>query len=477
LRTKVKHSCFLILIQVACVAVGLWMQHQYVVSALETQLEEQTLSRLERSLQALAGRAAGLPPGELPQRLQDLAAGTALLNGPDVLLTDAEGRVISATEDEASAHSSRPVAGQVVTFSLTAGADPAAPGPIRGTLDLPDGKHLAVRQALAGDGRGYLLAHWPRAALRAELDALSGSLPAVGAVALFWTCALLTIAVFVLMGRVHDSAERQRERSTAHVMRQAQNLVRTRDAVIFGLAKLADSRHGETGAHLERISAYATALANAARRHPKFASRVTPAFVRLIGISSALHDIGKVGIEDRILLKRGAFTCEERGRMEAHTLVAGECLREIEQRLGSSNFLQMARAIAMSHHERWDGKGYPQGLSGTAIPLAARLTSIADVYDALRTPRVYKPAFPHEECVSIIREEAGRRFDPDLVDVFLTIEGTFRDIADRYRASAEACAPATAAEFEPAGVEEGLTSAEAHAQASPDGTRVLSALE
>jgi putative two-component system response regulator len=150
-----------------------------------------------------------------------------------------------------------------------------------------------------------------------------------------------------------------------------------------------------------------------------------------------LHDIGKVGLEDNVLLKPGRLNAEERSRMQEHTLVAGDCLREIEQRLGASNFLQTAREIALYHHERWDGNGYPMGLSGEEIPLSARIVTVADVYDALSSKRVYKDAFPHDECVRLIREGAGTQFDPDLVRVFLSIEAEFAAIAVRFASAAE----------------------------------------
>jgi response regulator RpfG family c-di-GMP phosphodiesterase len=236
----------------------------------------------------------------------------------------------------------------------------------------------------------------------------------------------------MLLARFHDQAEKERARSLAEGMRQRQDLIRTRDAVVFGLAKLADSRDPETGDHLERISVYSTMLATVLRQHPRYNKQVTPAFVRLIGISSALHDIGKVGVEDEILRKPGALTSGERVRMQAHPLIGGDCLREIEQRLGSSNFLQMAREIALAHHERWDGSGYPHGLRGEEIPLAARIVAIADVYDALSSRRVYKDPRAHDECVEIIRNAAGTQFDPDLVDAWLTIAPKFAEVSQRY---------------------------------------------
>eukprot|EP00913_Durusdinium_trenchii_P023303 g21881.t1 len=186
------------------------------------------------------------------------------------------------------------------------------------------------------------------------------------------------------------------------------------------------------GHHLERISLYSTQLATELRRVPKFRNQVTSAFLQTIGISSALHDIGKVGTADAILLKPGKLTDDERLRMQSHATVGGECLRQIEQRLANSNFLQMAREIALYHHERWDGTGYPTGLSGEEIPLAARIVSIADVYDALSVQRVYKKSIPHEKCVEMICAEAGKQFDPDLVEAFRRIESQFAAIASQF---------------------------------------------
>jgi HD-GYP domain-containing protein (c-di-GMP phosphodiesterase class II) len=151
----------------------------------------------------------------------------------------------------------------------------------------------------------------------------------------------------------------------------------------------------------------------------------------LIGISAALHDIGKVGVQDLILRKPGKLTTQERREMQEHPVIGGNCISEIERRLGNSNFLKMAREIASCHHERWDGSGYPLGLSGEEIPLAARIVAIADVYDALSSQRAYKDALPHKECVEMVSAEAGRQFDPKLVDVFLRVETEFRDIARR----------------------------------------------
>ena len=214
-------------------------------------------------------------------------------------------------------------------------------------------------------------------------------------------------------------------------LKRHNQLLRTRNAVIFGLAKLAESRDTDTGNHLERIAVYSTRLASALRRNPRYRRQITPQFVKLIGISASLHDIGKLGIADLVLLKPAKFEEHERLTMQHHAIMGGKCLQDIESRLGKSNFLQMAREIAFGHHERWDGAGYPMGLGGEEIPLPARIVALADVYDALATKRVYKEAVPHRECVKIIKDGAGTHFDPAVVAAFLEIESEFRDIAER----------------------------------------------
>lgn len=249
-----------------------------------------------------------------------------------------------------------------------------------------------------------------------------------------WICGLQAATCWFLLNRGFRARNEvflsQRDQSLS----AARELVRTRDAVIFGLAKLSESRDPETGRHLERISLYSVKLASALRNHPRFRGVITPNFIRNIGVSSVLHDIGKVGVEDSVLLKPGKLTKEERVKIEVHTKLGADCIRDIERQLGDSEFLFMAKEIAMSHHEWWDGCGYPQGLAGESIPLSARIVAIADVYDALSVNRVYKEAFPHEHCVNEIREGAGTHFDPTLVEVFLRIEADFRIIARRFAA-------------------------------------------
>lgn len=267
----------------------------------------------------------------------------------------------------------------------------------------------------------------------AEAEALAEkTLAQTRLLALVWIGGLQTAVAFVVFSHINTEVNRKHRENEGETLQREHDLIRTRNAIIFGLAKLAESRDPETGLHLERIATYSTRLATAMAALPRYRDVVTPSFIRLIGISSALHDIGKVGVEDSVLLKPGKLNEEERFRMQVHAVIGGDCIQEIERRLGNSNFLQMARDIAYCHHERWDGSGYPCGLAADRIPLSARIVAIADVYDALSAKRVYKDAYAHEKCVDIISQEGGKQFDPDLVQIFLSIESEFREIANDY---------------------------------------------
>lgn len=255
---------------------------------------------------------------------------------------------------------------------------------------------------------------------------------AIEIIAYVWIAGVQSAFTWMVVQREFDLDEKDKDSHESSLM-AARELIRTRDAIIFGLAKLADSRDPDTGQHLERISLYSMRLASALRRHPQFRKDINGSFVRMIGISSVLHDIGKVGVEDSVLLKAGKLDTNERTRIELHAQLGADCIKQIERQLGDSDFLVMAREIAQSHHEKWDGSGYPQGLKGAQIPLAARIVAIADVYDALSQKRVYKDAYSHEVCVSKIAKDSGTHFDPHMIEVFLTMEHQFKEIADKFR--------------------------------------------
>ena len=237
---------------------------------------------------------------------------------------------------------------------------------------------------------------------------------------------------------LRDREQRKAEYLEAEVARRTQMIAAVQDVTIMAMASLAETRDNETGNHLRRTQHYVRALATALKDHPRFRQALTPRMIELLFKSAPLHDIGKVGIPDRILLKPGRLTAEEFEVMKTHTTLGYEAIQHAEESLGLEvEFLRMAKEIALSHQEKWDGSGYPQGLAGDAIPLSARLMAVADVYDALISRRVYKEPMPHEQAVAIITEGRGRHFDPDMVDAFLAIQHDFRAIADRFRDSDE----------------------------------------
>jgi putative two-component system response regulator len=204
-----------------------------------------------------------------------------------------------------------------------------------------------------------------------------------------------------------------------------------RDMMIFAMAKLAESRDPETGAHLERIREYCRILAEELSGSDECREIVDGEYIRAIYMTSPLHDIGKVGIPDHILLKEGPLTAAEFEVMKGHAEIGGQTLDAVVQTHADAHFLTMARDIAWTHHERFDGRGYPRGLSGEEIPLCGRIVALADVYDALTTKRVYKPAFSHEKSREIILEGRGSQFDPQVVDAFVLREAEIRELGRR----------------------------------------------
>jgi putative two-component system response regulator len=204
-----------------------------------------------------------------------------------------------------------------------------------------------------------------------------------------------------------------------------------RDLLIFSLAKLAEMRDPETGAHLERMREYARTIAQELSKTPKYENVIDADYVRTIFMTSPLHDIGKVGIPDRVLLKPGKLTPEEFEVMKLHVQIGAATLDAAIQNNSSAEYLRFGQEIILSHHEKFDGTGYPFGLAGEQIPLSGRIVALADVYDALTTKRVYKDAFPHEKARSIIIEGSGAHFDPDVVEAFLKCEQEFIRIKEQ----------------------------------------------
>ena len=231
--------------------------------------------------------------------------------------------------------------------------------------------------------------------------------------------------------RVRNQLELKKHRDNLDLLvrERTRELALTREVTIESLATLAEYRDPETGGHIKRTQNYVRALAQKVRTHPRFAPHLDDEVIELLYLSAPLHDVGKVGVRDSILLKPGKLDKAQFEEMKKHTIYGRDTLAMAEKKLGGNSFLRLAREIAYGHHERWDGRGYPQGLQGDAIPLAARIMTIADVYDALISRRVYKPPFPHPKSVSIIAGGKGTQFDPDLCAAFLDMTEDFRKIA------------------------------------------------
>lgn len=420
--------------QVACVAIGLWMHDRFLVSAATRAAEQTASAALATAVEPLAAASQELDLSqggaidELARRMQT----TPLPAGAALLVVGSDWRIRTAYSPD-ERHLPRAGDGIAWTVSSLANPNPFAE-PVEGTFDIGGGPQLAVAFRLPGEN-GFLIAYRSASDIAMPPSEFARPLPLVGLITFLWLSGLLSMCSFMSGKRLHDELVEQLSESEDRARQREQALLRTRDAVIFGLAKLAESRDSDTGEHVERISLYCQRLSAAMRRRPEYRDVVTPAFIRLIETGSVLHDIGKVGIADAILHKPGPLTRDERDEIQKHAKIGSDCLAEIERRLGASNFLQMAREIARCHHERWDGTGYPNGLKGEAIPLAARIVAIADNYDALVSRRPYKDPFPHDKVVAMIRAGAGTQFDPSLVEIFLEIEREFREIARQYAAA------------------------------------------
>lgn len=235
------------------------------------------------------------------------------------------------------------------------------------------------------------------------------------------------------MKRMQDFLRDQNHYLESEVERRVQEVAALQDVTIHAMASLAETRDSETGNHIRRTSHYLKALAEQVRHLPRFRDFLTDKTIELLFKTAPLHDIGKVGIPDHILLKPGRFEPHEMDIMKTHTTLGRDAILAAERELGIEvDFLKYAKEIAYSHHEKWDGTGYPQGLAGEQIPISARLMALADVYDALISCRIYKDGMRHEDAVSIIAQGRGTHFDADIVDAFLRIQDQFQAIASRY---------------------------------------------
>jgi putative two-component system response regulator len=237
------------------------------------------------------------------------------------------------------------------------------------------------------------------------------------------------VRTHLALTQARQELARQNEILESKVLERTRELVVTQEAIIEAMACLAEYRDPETGGHIKRTKNYMRLLAATLRDHPRFRHFLTDEAIELLYKSAPLHDIGKVGVRDDILLKPGRLTEAELTVMRRHPIYGREAIQAASQKLGPNSFLELAEEIAYTHQERYDGSGYPQGLAGDAIPIPGRLMDIADVYDALISRRVYKEPCTHAQAVGIILEGRGSHFDPDMVDAFMTVQEAMRQIA------------------------------------------------
>jgi response regulator RpfG family c-di-GMP phosphodiesterase len=269
---------------------------------------------------------------------------------------------------------------------------------------------------------GILLVHQSEAATRQAIAALMTPIKGIGLVVGVVLIVLSTKVSIAILRRYENRLAEINENLESLVQARTRSLMRTRDAIIFGLAKLSESRDSDTGEHLDRIRFYSTELTVSLA---SFDESVSPELIQTIGLASSLHDIGKVGVPDAVLLKPGKLDQDERRQIEVHPQVGEQCLGAIQERLGEDGFLSLAKEICAYHHEKWDGTGYPYGLAGEQIPLSARIVALADVYDALRASRPYKEPMSHPKAREVILAGVGTHFDPKVVEAFLRCEAVF----------------------------------------------------
>ena len=238
----------------------------------------------------------------------------------------------------------------------------------------------------------------------------------------------------LVKSRVNNQIElkRYRDRLEDLVRDRTSELAATQEVAIYCLASLTETRDPETGGHILRTQRYVRTLAERLSGRPSYGGVLDGATVDLLYKSAPLHDIGKVGVPDAILRKPGKLTPEEFEEMKKHTVYGMQALRVAEKRLGTNSFLRLAAEIAYSHHEKWDGSGYPRGLRGADIPVSGRIMALADVYDALVSRRVYKEPFTHEHALSLVAEGRGTSFDPEMAGCFLDMGDDIRAIAREY---------------------------------------------
>lgn len=432
-RSDRRRSIFLaVLLQAIILAFG-WVlmftatRAQITDRLSDTIIEQNTRAsvNIARAVEALA--ISSLEGPDLA-RVQDVIERIRLPGGAFVVLVDIEGQVVAKPTTLPAAAELPAALGRVV-ITPPEGASPANDL----SIDLaaaPRGGITAGRAVIPGVGNYFAAARWIEP-LQARVLVL---LPEHGLVTfghsatqgMLLQAFLLGVAILgttgvitALLIRRHDHAlEAINAGLEQEVSRRVRESLHTRHALILGLAKLADFRDSDTGAHLERICTFAELVARAMMgKHPE----INEEWIQDLRLAASLHDIGKVGVPDSVLLKPGRLSPEERTQIEMHPLIGADTLIAVRERMGDDALVAMSIQIALGHHEKWDGTGYPLQLKGEQTALAARIVAIVDVYDALTSQRVYKPGMSHEQALAIIEEGNGRHFDPAVVEAFMQV--------------------------------------------------------
>lgn len=443
-RTRRGVLTLVLSLQALVLAIGLGVVFQDVRHRVAVKLQDQILDQNIRTATSLANTMDSLKFGPAfcgsmgRERAQKMIEEMKLPASAFVLLLDEQNKIIC--------HPDLRTKPELCGIDLTK-MEVMPPGDTGGvTIGGADrGETLAGRAQFLKDGTHYIAAKYvpsmqasvvvqqPESGLLALGEAVaSGTMLRAAGLGIVILSLTGTIS-FVLIRRHNRVLESINEGLEVEVAERVSESLAARHSLIIGLAKLAESRDSDTGAHLDRICEYSELLGKElAERFPA----ITPMWLANLRLASTLHDIGKVGIPDAILLKPGRLTVEERAVMEQHPMIGAETLRTVRERLGDDAMVNLSLEIALSHHEKWDGSGYPQGLRGEAIPLSARIVALADVYDALTSARVYKPAMSHTEASKIIREGAGKHFDPDVVAAFERVQAEFDRVRGELQESA-----------------------------------------
>jgi HD-GYP domain-containing protein (c-di-GMP phosphodiesterase class II) len=457
LRSRASLLVATAVLQAAVMAAGWLVTFKSAQTSVGSKVREDILNENARSVRRLAdqyaaeasvaspdGRPEPIVPGSPGwDRAQAFVESAHLGRGAFLCLINNENRVLCHPGVRPGAHADDSL-GKVdyseLPISLVPSGEPAALGelfprtPQTVKAEFPSGQAY-VSVLYKPELHAKFLVQQPEAGVDEAIAAAASGLLVRGAISVLAVVGLTAAGLWLLVRRYDTMLETINRDLEAEVGRKVKSGLSSRNALIFGLAKLADYRDNDTGKHLERICRYCELLGNQLRSS---FPEIDDAWIERLRLASSMHDIGKVGIPDAILLKPGMFTPPERRLMEQHPLIGADTLVAIRERLGDDDLLNMGIQVALYHHEKVDGSGYPFGLVGDDIPLCARVVALADVYDALTSRRVYKTSIPHEKARKIILDSRGTHLDPRVVDAFESMHLVFE---------------ATQAELQPEGFE------------------------